>query len=145
MKDEGKFNLLGVKINAIDYEGATQQILESAKNKKTLGVSALAVHGLMTGVMDDDHRHRLNHLELVVPDGQPVRWGVNLLHGTGMKDRVYGPNLMLKVCEAAAENEIRASPRRCRPVRAAGAKRCNGRDVRLLRQRPRESIRFHGR
>lgn len=106
MIDNGKFNLLGVKINSIDYEGAVARIVDAAKNRKVLGVSALAVHGVMTGVLDDDHRHRLNNLELVVPDGQPVRWGLNLLHSTGLKNRVYGPNLMLKTCEAAAEENI---------------------------------------
>ncbi|MFN0124950.1 MAG: WecB/TagA/CpsF family glycosyltransferase [Blastocatellia bacterium] len=56
----------------------------------------------MTGVLDEAHRHRLNQLDLVVPDGQPVRWALNLLHRAGLQDRVYGPNLMLKVCERAA-------------------------------------------
>jgi exopolysaccharide biosynthesis WecB/TagA/CpsF family protein len=69
-------------------------------------VSALAVHGVMTGVDDDEHRYRLNHLDLVTPDGQPVRWALNLLHGTGLPDRVYGPTLTLKVCEAAADRGL---------------------------------------
>ena len=56
--------------------------------------------------MDSEHRHRLNQLELVVPDGQPVRWALNLLYGAKLKDRVYGPSLMLKTCEAAAENDV---------------------------------------
>jgi len=106
MIDLGKFNLLGVKINAVDYEAATAKIVDAAKNRKPLGVSALAVHGVMTGVMDDVHRHRLNSLELIVPDGQPVRWALNWIHKTGLKDRVYGPNLMLETCRAAAENGI---------------------------------------
>ncbi|MEZ6092931.1 MAG: WecB/TagA/CpsF family glycosyltransferase [Pirellulaceae bacterium] len=71
------------------------------------GVSALAVHGVMTGVMDSAHRHRLNSLELVVPDGQPVRWGINLLHHAGLKERVYGPNLMLEICKRATEDGIK--------------------------------------
>ena len=106
MIDLGEFNLLGVKINAVDYEAATAKIVDAAKNRKPLGVSALAVHGVMTGVMDDVHRHRLNSLELIVPDGQPVRWALNWIHNTGLKDRVYGPNLMLETCRAAAENGI---------------------------------------
>ena len=56
--------------------------------------------------MDDEHRHRLNSLELIVPDGQPVRWGLNLLHKTKLRDRVYGPNLMLETCRAAAEKGV---------------------------------------
>ena len=106
MIDHGKFNIVGVNIHAVDYEAATFKIVEAAKNRQPLGVSALAVHGVMTGVMDDIHRHRLNELELVVPDGQPVRWAINMLHGTKLKDRVYGPNLMLETCQAAADEGI---------------------------------------
>ena len=106
MIDLGKFNLLGVNISAVDYEAAVAKILDAATHRKPLGVSALAVHGVMTGVMDNQHRHRLNDLELVVPDGQPVRWALNLLYGTRLRDRVYGPNLMLKTCEAAANNGV---------------------------------------
>jgi exopolysaccharide biosynthesis WecB/TagA/CpsF family protein len=32
-----------------------------------------------------------------------VRWALNLLHGAGLRERVYGPTLMLNVCAAAAE------------------------------------------
>jgi N-acetylglucosaminyldiphosphoundecaprenol N-acetyl-beta-D-mannosaminyltransferase len=106
MIDRGTFNLLGVQINAVDYEGAVAKIVDAAEHRKPLGVSALAVHGVMTGVMDDEHRHRLNDLELVVPDGQPVRWALNLMHGTKLADRVYGPSLMLETCRAAEKNQI---------------------------------------
>ncbi len=106
MIDKGKQNLIGVFVNAVDYEAAVAKIVDAAKNREPLGVSALAVHGVMTGVTDAEHRHRLNSLELIVPDGQPVRWGLNLLHGTKLADRVYGPNLMLETCRAAAENGL---------------------------------------
>jgi exopolysaccharide biosynthesis WecB/TagA/CpsF family protein len=106
MIDHGKVNLLGVQVCAVDYEAAVSKIVESAQTAKPLGVSALAVHGVMTGVSDREHCFRLNQLELVVPDGQPVRWAMNALHGTRLPDRVYGPNLMLKVCEAAAQHQL---------------------------------------
>jgi exopolysaccharide biosynthesis WecB/TagA/CpsF family protein len=106
MIDLGKHNLLGVNVHAVDYEAAVCKIVEAAENRRPLGVSALAVHGVMTGVMDSEHRHRLNALELIVPDGQPVRWGLNLLHKTKLRDRVYGPNLMLETCRTAAEKRI---------------------------------------
>ncbi len=106
MIDLGRFNLLGIKVSAVDYEGALAQIISAAKESRPLGVSALAVHGVMTGFLDSTHQYRLNDLELLVPDGQAVRWGLNLLHGTQLKDRVYGPNLMLRTCQRAAEEEI---------------------------------------
>ncbi len=98
-----KRNLLGVLIDAVDYQTTVNRVISAAIGQRPLAVSALAVHGVMTGVLDSMHRYRLNHLDLVVPDGQPVRWALNLLYQTGLPDRVYGPNLMLRICEKAAE------------------------------------------
>ncbi|HRX82995.1 MAG TPA: glycosyltransferase, partial [Pirellulaceae bacterium] len=83
-------------INAVDYEAAVQKIVDAARAKTAFAVSALAVHGVMTGALDREHRYRLNALDLIVPDGQPVRWALNRLHGANLRDRVYGPTLMLK-------------------------------------------------
>ncbi len=69
---------------------------------RALTVTALAVHGVMTGALDEAHRTRLNALDVVLPDGQPVRWGLNLLFGDGLRDRVCGPELMLHVCRMCA-------------------------------------------
>lgn len=102
MIDRGKKNLIGVGISAVDYEAAVQKIEDAAREGCPMAISALAVHGVMTGHTDATHRARLNSLDLVVPDGQPVRWALNLLHRTKLPDRVYGPNLMLKVCDMAA-------------------------------------------
>ncbi len=106
MIDRGKHNLLGIRVSAVDYEAAVQAILVAAHAARPLGVSALAVHGVMTGVTDPHHRYRLNQLEMIVPDGQPVRVGLNLLHRTQLAERVYGPQLMLEVCRAAAEQRL---------------------------------------
>ena len=106
MIDRGCHNILGVNVSAVDYDAAVAKIVDSAEQRNPLGVSALAVHGVMTGVTDDTHRHRLNSLELIVPDGQPVRWALNFLHSTQLEDRVYGPDLMLRTCEAAAKADL---------------------------------------
>ena len=102
MQHLGKRNVLGVQVNAIDYDAAVAEIARAAEQGTRLTASALAVHGVMTGVLDRAHQYRLNHLNLVVPDGQPVRWALRLLHGIRLPDRVYGPTLMQKVLEAAA-------------------------------------------
>lgn len=103
MIDRGRHNVLGIMVSALDYDAAVARILDAGRTRSPLAVSALAVHGVMTGVLDPEHRYRLNALDLVVPDGQPVRWAVNRLHHTGVVDRVYGPTLMLKTCAAAAK------------------------------------------
>jgi N-acetylglucosaminyldiphosphoundecaprenol N-acetyl-beta-D-mannosaminyltransferase len=102
MLDHGKKNVLGVRVDAVDYAAAVERVIDAATEPRGYAVTALAVHGVMTGVTDPAHRHRLNTFDLVVPDGQPVRWALNLLHGAGLGDRVYGPALMLEVCRAAA-------------------------------------------
>jgi exopolysaccharide biosynthesis WecB/TagA/CpsF family protein len=106
MISHGKHNLLGVMIDGVDYEEAVRQIADAASHRQPFGVTALAVHGVMTGYRDPDQRHRLNALALVVPDGQPVRWALNALHGTRLTDRVYGPTLMLEVCRMAARERL---------------------------------------
>ncbi len=106
MLDLGKQNVLGIGVNAVDYDAATDAIVRAAKNRSSFAVSALAVHGVMTGALDSEHRHRLNNLDLVVPDGQPVRWAMKWLHKVKLPDRVYGPELTLRVCESAAREGL---------------------------------------
>ena len=106
MIDHGKHNILGIGVNAVDYEAAVATIIAAAVERRPMAVSALAVHGVMTGVLDAEQRYRLNHLDLVLPDGQPVRWALNLLHHAALPDRVYGPTLTLKLCEEAARREL---------------------------------------
>jgi N-acetylglucosaminyldiphosphoundecaprenol N-acetyl-beta-D-mannosaminyltransferase len=106
MRNAGKRNVVGILVDAVDYDGALGVIFEAAHNQRGAAVSALAVHGVMTGVLDREQKFRLNHFDLLVPDGQPVRWVLNWLYGANLPDRVYGPNLTLKVCaRAAAEGQ----------------------------------------
>lgn len=99
MINRGKKNLLGILIDAIDYEAAVTAVMSAAHDGRGCAVSALAVHGVMTGAFDPRHRYRLNHFDVVTPDGQPVRWAINFLCGAGLTDRVYGPTLTLKIME----------------------------------------------
>jgi exopolysaccharide biosynthesis WecB/TagA/CpsF family protein len=104
--DLGKKNLLGVLVDAVDYESAIGRIANAATARMPYGVTALAVHGVMTGVGDQIQRYRINALDLVTPDGQPVRWGLNLIHRVGLRERIYGPKLMLGVCERASREGL---------------------------------------
>ncbi len=106
MIDTGKRNLLGVLVDGVDYEAAVARVIDAARAGRPFGVSALAVHGVMEAVADPALRHRVNDLELVTADGQPVRWSLNLLHRTALPERCYGPTLMLRVCEAAARGGL---------------------------------------
>jgi N-acetylglucosaminyldiphosphoundecaprenol N-acetyl-beta-D-mannosaminyltransferase len=104
--DGGKHNVLGVMVSAVDYEWATEQVISAAHDKRPLALTALAVHGVMTGVEDPAHNARLNAFDIVTPDGQPVRWALGVLHGIKLADRVYGPTLTLRVLSRAADEGL---------------------------------------
>jgi exopolysaccharide biosynthesis WecB/TagA/CpsF family protein len=98
--------VLGVNVSRVDYEAAVAAIIHAAQDQRSFGATALAVHGVMEAYRDRAFAETLNRLDLVTPDGQPVRWAMNLLGARELKDRVYGPTLMLKVCEQAAVNRL---------------------------------------
>ncbi|WP_036477055.1 WecB/TagA/CpsF family glycosyltransferase [Myxosarcina sp. GI1] len=106
MINKGKYSVLGINIHAVDYESAVKSIVSAAAERHSYSVSALAVHGVMTGFLDSLHARRLNGLDLVVPDGQPVRWALSWLYNQKLPDRVYGPNLTLKVAESFAKQGL---------------------------------------
>ncbi len=106
MTGRGKHNVLGVLVDAVDYDTATERVLAAARDRRPFALTALAVHGVMTGVQDPPHNARLNSFDLVTPDGQPVRWALNLLHRAGLTDRVYGPTLTLRVLARCADEGL---------------------------------------
>lgn len=98
--------VLGVRVSATTYDEVVACVLAAARAGHPAGVAALAVHGVMTGALDPVHRRRLNELEILTPDGQPVRWALGWLHGRRLPDRVYGPNLTLRLCAEAAREGL---------------------------------------
>jgi N-acetylglucosaminyldiphosphoundecaprenol N-acetyl-beta-D-mannosaminyltransferase len=97
-----KHSVLGVLVDATTYDEAAGAVLGAAREGRPFALTALAVHGVMTGVQDPAHEARLNSFDLVTPDGQPVRWALNSLYRAGLTDRVYGPTLTLRVLAGAA-------------------------------------------
>lgn len=101
-----KLDLLGVGISATTYEEAVRWIIATAKRGEPGIVTALPVHGVVTANRDPLLREKVNGFDIVAPDGQPVRWYLNRFHDAGLTDRVYGPELMLRACRAAAQEGI---------------------------------------
>ncbi|HLJ96406.1 MAG TPA: WecB/TagA/CpsF family glycosyltransferase [Gemmataceae bacterium] len=101
-----KVALFGIGVSVTDYAEATATILQAARQGLGGVVSCHAVHAIVTASGDASLGVKVNTFELLCPDGQPVRWAVNLLHGTQLSDRVYGPELMLRLCRRAAETGV---------------------------------------
>ena len=55
MRASCKRNVLGIMMDAVDYGMALDVVFEAAGAKRGCAISALAVHGLMTGTIDRAH------------------------------------------------------------------------------------------
>ncbi len=101
-----KVDVFGVNYSVTDYNNAADLILENARKRESFGVSALAVHGLIECYNNPLLKEKVNKLDLIVPDGQPVRWAMNSFYNITLKDRVYGPTLTLEVLKKADDEKL---------------------------------------
>jgi len=100
--------ILGTRIASVTYDEAISFILDLAERKPCSQgyVCAANVHTVGMARRDRDYRDVLNGALLSVPDGKPLVWAHRILGGRRLPDRVYGPTLMLLLCQAAAERGI---------------------------------------
>lgn len=96
-----KRNLFSVNYALTDYDAASDLLVEKAQNRVSFGLTALAVHGLIESVWDKNLNAQINKIDLIVPDGQPIRWALNHFYNAGLKDRVYGGKLTWYVLKKA--------------------------------------------
>jgi len=96
--------ILGTRIASVTYDEAVAFILDRAAGERPAHayVCAANVHTVSLARRDAAFREVLNGALLAVPDGQPLVWAHRILVGRRLMDRVYGPTLMLKLCEGAA-------------------------------------------
>ena len=91
-------NILGVGVSALNLETAAQTVVR-ALEKRTKGyICVTGVHGVSEAQKEPAFRQVLNQAFLNTPDGMPMVW-MGRLQGFTTIDRVYGPDLMLRLCE----------------------------------------------
>ena len=98
-------NVLGVGIDAVDIPAAVQRILDGVRSHVRGYVCVTGVHGIVEAQRDKRLREILNHSWLTTPDGMPTVW-VGRVQGLPIR-RVYGPDLMLAVCDAGVARGLR--------------------------------------
>lgn len=101
-----KHDVFGVKVSATNYDESVDVIIRAAQEEVPAVVSLHAAHAVVTASNDEALCEAVNTFQIVAPDGQPVRWALNRLYGSGLRDRVYGPELMLRLCKQAAESDV---------------------------------------
>jgi N-acetylglucosaminyldiphosphoundecaprenol N-acetyl-beta-D-mannosaminyltransferase len=97
-----KRELLGVPLALTDYAGAMDAMDAMIERRERGYLCAAAVHVMMVARHDPETRAALQGATLVVPDGRPLVWALNLL-GARLQDRVYGPELTERYCRRAVE------------------------------------------
>lgn len=93
-----RVNILGVGVSAIDMELALAEIERWISAREPHYVCVTGVHGVMESQTDEGLRAIHNAAGLVTPDGMPLVW-LSRWRGQRHVRRVYGPDLMLALCE----------------------------------------------
>jgi N-acetylglucosaminyldiphosphoundecaprenol N-acetyl-beta-D-mannosaminyltransferase len=93
-----RVNILGIGISAVSLQDATAEIEGWISAGDRRYVNVCTVHTVMECQQDSRLRHIVNTSGLSTPDGMPLVW-LSWLNGQRHVDRVYGPDLMLALCE----------------------------------------------
>ena len=97
-----RFDVLGVQVSAIDIPAATDEIGRWIDQRDPHYVCVTGVHGVMESQSDAELLAIHNRSGLTTPDGMPMVWAGKW---AGLPvERVYGPDLMLALCERAVES-----------------------------------------
>ncbi|MFH2102012.1 MAG: WecB/TagA/CpsF family glycosyltransferase [Chloroflexota bacterium] len=97
--------ILGTRLDPTSYEAATAIILEWVRKRESRTVCVANVHMIMEAHDSPEFRALVNAADLVTPDGMPLVWSLRRL-GHAQQQRVYGPDLTLKLAEAAARQGV---------------------------------------
>ncbi len=95
--------VIGLPLACTDYAGVVDWILGKAADSSTaFAVEAANTHVAALARSDEAFGATMRRFDLIVPDGMPLVWSLNaaLPPADRLKDRVYGPTLMLETLKA---------------------------------------------
>src|SRR4029077_14593205 len=98
-------NVLGIGVSALNLNSATETVSRALEQKAKGYVCVTGVHGVSEAQKDPALRTILNQSFLNTPDGMPMVW-MGRLQGFREMGRVYGPDLLLRVCECSPSRGI---------------------------------------
>jgi N-acetylglucosaminyldiphosphoundecaprenol N-acetyl-beta-D-mannosaminyltransferase len=101
-----RVNVLDVGVNTLNIPRTLDILSEWIANREPNYVCFTGVHGVMESRRDENLRRIHNTAGLVAPDGMPLVW-LSRLQGRRQAERVYGPDLMLALCEHSAASGYR--------------------------------------
>jgi N-acetylglucosaminyldiphosphoundecaprenol N-acetyl-beta-D-mannosaminyltransferase len=93
-----KVNVLGVGISVLDQDRAREFLFQAAREGRRGYVTVTNVHSVSEAQRDPELRKIFNSALLSTPDGMPMVW-MGRLQGHPTIRRVYGPDLVLNLCD----------------------------------------------
>lgn len=97
-------SILGIKVWSTTYNSVVKTVAGWVGGNKKNYICVAAVHLLMECQNDDNLLQTVNSAGLTVSDGMPLVWILKRQGFLG-SERIYGPDLLLKICRAAALNK----------------------------------------
>ncbi len=97
-----RVNILGVSINAMTMSQAIAQIKSWIDHQAQEYVCVCPVHTIMECQRSEVMRQVVNEAGMATPDGMPLVW-LGRLKSNNEVSRVYGPDLMLTLCEESVQ------------------------------------------
>jgi N-acetylglucosaminyldiphosphoundecaprenol N-acetyl-beta-D-mannosaminyltransferase len=97
-----RVDILGVKVSAINMEMALETVESWIANREPRYVTVTPLHAIIDANEQPELMPMFNGSGMTTPDGMSIVW---LLKWKGYRhvDRVYGPDLMLAVCDRSQE------------------------------------------
>ena len=92
-------------MSAMNLDIATQAVIEACAARRKGYVCVTGVHGITEAQSDAAFRRILNNAFLNTCDGMPLVWEGRRACGAWV-DRVYGPDLMLRIMEATRDGRF---------------------------------------
>ena len=98
--------ILNMRVDATNYADAVNRVLGWASRGESRYVCCANVHSVMESFDSPQLRRCFNTADLVTSDGMPLVWALRRL-GVGDATRVYGPDLVPAVLQAADREGLR--------------------------------------
>ncbi|MBN8235118.1 WecB/TagA/CpsF family glycosyltransferase [Halobacillus kuroshimensis] len=98
-----KEQFLGVDVSSHSYERLKQNVLDDINEKRQSFIVAINPEKILKAQEDQDLKALLNKATYQIPDGVGVLLASKLNKG-GIKERVTGIDMLLTLCEQAADN-----------------------------------------
>lgn len=102
----GRYKVLKTQVSACDYDYVIEKVESALRQKKKLTICPTTSHVIAHSFLNRQSQKALNFFDIIVPDSQWVKWAIWFLYGKRLKDRVYGPTLMGKICAFAERKNL---------------------------------------